>query len=69
MYLLQISLTGLGAECFEDDECDNVENSKCEAITSSSAEDPRKSCQCRKGFVHFKDECLKEGKIHGPEVN
>uniref|UniRef100_A0A1I8M9G4 EGF-like domain-containing protein n=1 Tax=Musca domestica TaxID=7370 RepID=A0A1I8M9G4_MUSDO len=52
---------GLGAECLDDDECVNIANAKCEATTSSTgAEEQRKSCQCRKGFVHFKDECLKE---------
>ncbi|XP_013111250.2 prion-like-(Q/N-rich) domain-bearing protein 25 isoform X1 [Stomoxys calcitrans] len=51
---------GLGAECLDDNECTNVANSKCEATTSSGAENIQKTCQCRKGFVHFKDECLKE---------
>ncbi|XP_073816208.1 uncharacterized protein isoform X2 [Musca autumnalis] len=50
---------GLGADCSNDDECGNIANATCEAITSST-EEQRKSCQCRKGFVHFKDECLKE---------
>ncbi|XP_064552949.1 uncharacterized protein LOC135438536 [Drosophila montana] len=53
---------GIGAECSEDDEC-MVENTAClERSTSNSAKDsePTRSCQCRKGYVHFKDECLKE---------
>ncbi|XP_061392061.1 uncharacterized protein LOC133327560 [Musca vetustissima] len=53
---------GLGADCMDDDECGNITNAQCAATTTSSngAEEQRKSCQCRKGFVHFKDECLKE---------
>ncbi|XP_030558911.1 uncharacterized protein LOC115761319 [Drosophila novamexicana] len=53
---------GIGAECSEDDEC-MAENTAClERSTSNSAKDsePTRSCQCRKGYVHFKDECLKE---------
>lgn len=55
MYSINIYNLGLNADCNDDSEC-FVHNSEC-----NSNEDNRKTCQCRKGFVHFKDECLEEG--------
>ncbi|XP_030370219.1 uncharacterized protein LOC115620881 [Scaptodrosophila lebanonensis] len=56
-------VAGVGADCAENDDC-ALENTICqEQSTSNSAkesEDQERSCQCRKGYVHFKDECLKE---------
>lgn len=55
---------GLGASCLEDNDCTiNVENSQCidSSNFQSNIESLSKTCQCRKGYVHFKDECLKEG--------
>lgn len=60
-------ISGIGAECAEDAECSNIGNSTCAVRTLSFAEEERKSCQCRKGFVHFKDECHKEGKCGAAE--
>ncbi|KAH8417616.1 hypothetical protein KR222_002816, partial [Zaprionus bogoriensis] len=54
---------GIGADCSEDEEC-VADNTACLALSNStSAKDSEqtRSCQCRKGYVHFKDECLKEG--------
>ncbi|KAH8273172.1 hypothetical protein KR018_008539 [Drosophila ironensis] len=48
---------GIGAECSEDDEC-AAENASC--LAKSTDEEQGRTCQCRKGYVHFKDECLKE---------
>ncbi|SPP87949.1 blast:Prion-like-(Q/N-rich) domain-bearing protein 25 [Drosophila guanche] len=47
---------GINAECTEDDEC-MPDNTAC---TSKDSEEQTRSCQCRKGYVHFKDQCLKE---------
>ncbi|KAH8330333.1 hypothetical protein KR067_001278 [Drosophila pandora] len=49
---------GIGAECSEDDEC-IAENTGC--VNKSTDEEQGRTCQCRKGYVHFKDQCLKEG--------
>ncbi|XP_067618248.1 prion-like-(Q/N-rich) domain-bearing protein 25 isoform X2 [Eurosta solidaginis] len=46
---------GIGANCEADIEC-GIENSICD-ITS---DETNRACQCKKGYVHFKDECLKE---------
>lgn len=52
---------GLNAECLENDDC-MVDDSLCATTSASNGtQDQSKTCQCRKGFVHFKDECLKEG--------
>ncbi|XP_067618257.1 uncharacterized protein [Eurosta solidaginis] len=45
----------IGANCEADIEC-GIENSICD-ITS---DETNRACQCKKGYVHFKDECLKE---------
>ncbi|XP_034486183.1 prion-like-(Q/N-rich) domain-bearing protein 25 [Drosophila innubila] len=55
-------VAGIGADCSEDDEC-GADNTAClERSNSTSIKDSEqtRSCQCRKGYVHFKDECLKE---------
>ncbi|XP_055903504.1 prion-like-(Q/N-rich) domain-bearing protein 25 isoform X1 [Eupeodes corollae] len=49
---------GVGAECIDDSECLPT-NTVCESTTESKSE-KSKACQCRKGYVHFKDECLKQ---------
>lgn len=49
---------GIGAECSDDDEC-IAENTSC--VNKSTDEEQGRTCQCRKGYVHFKDQCLKEG--------
>ncbi|XP_054726669.1 prion-like-(Q/N-rich) domain-bearing protein 25 isoform X1 [Anastrepha obliqua] len=49
---------GIGATCTEDVEC-GVDNSACD-LTSPTSEETGRTCQCKKGYVHFKDECLKE---------
>ncbi|EDW81729.1 uncharacterized protein Dwil_GK10857 [Drosophila willistoni] len=49
---------GIDAECLEDDDC-VADNAVCNTKESEDLEATR-SCQCRKGYVHFKDECLKE---------
>ncbi|XP_060648719.1 mucin-13 [Drosophila nasuta] len=51
-------VAGIGADCSEDDEC-IADNTACLERSNSTSEQAR-SCQCRKGYVHFKDECLKE---------
>ncbi|XP_050339516.1 prion-like-(Q/N-rich) domain-bearing protein 25 [Bactrocera neohumeralis] len=51
-------IPGVGANCDADVEC-GVDNSVCD-FTSPTSEEREKSCQCKKGYVHFKDECLKE---------
>ncbi|KAH8383764.1 hypothetical protein KR009_010403 [Drosophila setifemur] len=48
---------GINADCSADDECE-VENTTCQA--KSTDEETTRSCQCRKGYVHFKDQCLQE---------
>ncbi|EDV93259.1 uncharacterized protein LOC6563417 [Drosophila grimshawi] len=55
-------VAGIGAECSEDEEC-AAENTVClERSNSNSGRDSEqtRSCQCRRGYVHFKDECHKE---------
>ncbi|XP_017481939.1 PREDICTED: prion-like-(Q/N-rich) domain-bearing protein 25, partial [Rhagoletis zephyria] len=52
-------LPGIGADCETDVECGGVDNSVCD-LTSPTSEEKDKACQCKKGYVHFKDECLKE---------
>jgi len=56
-------MPGIGADCSEDDECaaDNTACLERSNSTSIKDSDQTRSCQCRKGYVHFKDECLKEG--------
>lgn len=48
---------GIGAACTENTEC-LVGNSQCENLKDGS-----KTCQCKKGYVHFEDDCHKEGKF------
>lgn len=52
---------GVGANCETDVEC-GAENSVCD-FTSPTSDEREKACQCKKGYVHFKDECLKGGKL------
>ncbi|XP_039232402.1 prion-like-(Q/N-rich) domain-bearing protein 25 isoform X2 [Drosophila yakuba] len=49
-------LRGIGADCSVEDDC-LVENTVCQ---EKDEEDQSRTCQCRKGYVHFKDQCLKE---------
>ncbi|XP_037893024.1 prion-like-(Q/N-rich) domain-bearing protein 25 [Glossina fuscipes] len=50
---------GVGAVCAKNDDC-FTQNSECTSSHSSDYEQKNKICQCRKGFVHFRDECLSE---------
>ncbi|XP_037952078.1 prion-like-(Q/N-rich) domain-bearing protein 25 [Teleopsis dalmanni] len=54
-------VAGIGAKCDTDENC-VVENATCKdhETVSHRNEEGQKSCQCVKGYVHFKDECLKE---------
>lgn len=52
-------IIGIGGICDEDTDC-VVENSQCE---NDNLKQDSKTCQCRKGYVHFKDDCHKEGKF------
>ncbi|TDG49000.1 hypothetical protein AWZ03_004485 [Drosophila navojoa] len=61
----EMCVAGIGAECSEDEEC-VAENTACTSNSAKDSEHPR-SCQCRKGYVHFKDECLKEADELGDE--
>nr|NP_650242.1 uncharacterized protein Dmel_CG7381, isoform A [Drosophila melanogaster]AAF54878.3 uncharacterized protein Dmel_CG7381, isoform A [Drosophila melanogaster]AEW48263.1 FI17111p1 [Drosophila melanogaster] len=49
-------MRGIGADCSVEDDC-IPENTECQ---EKDEEDQSRTCQCRKGYVHFKDECLKE---------
>lgn len=65
-----ICLIGIGADCSQDEEC-GADNTVClEGSNSTSVKDSdqTRSCQCRKGYVHFKDECLKEGECAFPSI-
>uniref|UniRef100_A0A1A9ZXK9 EB domain-containing protein n=1 Tax=Glossina pallidipes TaxID=7398 RepID=A0A1A9ZXK9_GLOPL len=50
---------GVGAVCAKNDDC-FAQNSECTSSPSSDYEQKNKICQCRRGFVHFRDECLSE---------
>ncbi|ALC45929.1 CG7381 [Drosophila busckii] len=57
-----LCIAGIGADCSDDEEC-MAEDSVClEHSNSTKSKDleAARTCQCRKGYVHFKDECLKE---------
>ncbi|KAH8374701.1 hypothetical protein KR200_004192 [Drosophila serrata] len=51
---------GIGADCSEEDDC-IADNTTCAAKDNEAEEEEQsRTCQCRKGYVHFKDQCLKE---------
>jgi len=53
----EMCLRGIGADCSVEDDC-VAENTSC---LEKDEEEQSRTCQCRKGYVHFKDQCLKEG--------
>lgn len=57
-----IFFVGINTECNTNDDC-GLENSTCiaPAINNSKNETIHNTCQCKKGFVHFEDQCLKAG--------
>ncbi|XP_065723031.2 prion-like-(Q/N-rich) domain-bearing protein 25 isoform X2 [Drosophila suzukii] len=52
----EMCLRGIGADCSVEDDC-VAENTSC---LEKDEEEQSRTCQCRKGYVHFKDQCLKE---------
>lgn len=47
----------IGTECNDNEEC-KIDSCECR---KDSNKNEMKTCQCKKGYVHFKDECHKEG--------